>query len=146
MGAIGLGTGSGAVFYTLLSGWIIHYGSLETYLYTLAGFQALTSLPVVLAVYLGWLDARGRAGFSGGELWRYRGRSVPLWIPSTLVCPVDSLDVCVRAGPADKGRIRRLERGGGGTTSRGRRGARPAEAGRGRGAGRGKDGAVQLSP
>jgi len=57
VGAIGLGTGSGAVFYTLLSGWIIHYGSLETYLYTLAGFQALTSLPVVLAVYLGWLDA-----------------------------------------------------------------------------------------
>ena len=45
----------GAIFYTLFTGWIAVYGSVELALYMLAAFELLLALPLAYGVYAGWL-------------------------------------------------------------------------------------------
>ena len=53
----GLGTGSGAIFFTLWNGWIINYGSLALTFYVTAALQIVLTVPIWLGLQMGWLEA-----------------------------------------------------------------------------------------
>ena len=45
----------GAIFYTLLTGWITVYASVQVALYTLAAFELILALPLAYGIHVGWL-------------------------------------------------------------------------------------------